>query len=323
MLRARLPESLVSDIDWSTLEPEPASFVNNELAALHGDLLYSAQLGDARLLMYLLFEHRSEGARDQPFRLLHYTVLIWHQHRQTVRATKQGDPDRLPLVLAVLFSHANDGWKGPLSLADMLEPHPDTRPEIAPYLPSFQVFLQDVRSLSDAELRSLALDAVSRTALMLLRDARDAVARVAKRAEWFRQFREVLREADGVDVMHAIFRYLDAVFGPEKFKDFSAEMQQAIPETIPVMRTYAQELIEQGLEQGLERGLEQGLEQGRCEVQRTSLVDVLELRGFTVTAEQRARIEACASLETLQRWYTAAKTVSLDTPVDRVLADAT
>jgi hypothetical protein len=109
---------------------------------------------------------------------------------------------------------------------------------------------------------------------------------------------------------------------------------------VAIMRTVASEVIDKGLAEleeekelvdgrwelfsdserggwsfqtGHREGLEQGLEQGRKELLRGVLVDVLALRGLTLTPPQRERIEACDSLETLQRWYAAAKTaVSVD-----------
>ncbi len=95
LLRAKLPEDLASQIDWTTLRPVPGSFVNPRLASLYTDLLFSVRLGDAELLLYLLLEHRSQGARDMPFRLLEYVIEIWRRQREQAIRQKR-DPNSLP-----------------------------------------------------------------------------------------------------------------------------------------------------------------------------------------------------------------------------------
>ncbi|KIG11502.1 hypothetical protein DB30_04153 [Enhygromyxa salina] len=54
---------------------------------------------------------------------------------------------------------------------------------------------------------------------------------------------------------------------------------------------------------------------------RRVLVDILELRGFTVTADHRARIQSCDSLETLEGWYTKARSLPAHASVE-LLFDA-
>jgi rRNA-processing protein FCF1 len=76
--------------------------------------------------------------------------------------------------------------------------------------------------------------------------------------------------------------------------------------------------IAAGLEQGRQAGLEQGRQQGLQALQR-ALVDVLELRGFALSAASRARIEACEQFEMLERWYARARAVDPSTPLADVL----
>jgi hypothetical protein len=88
--------------------------------------------------------------------------------------------------------------------------------------------------------------------------------------------------------------------------------------------TIREQGIGEGLEQGRQQGLAQGLEQGRqqgLEVLRRALLDVLELRGFTLTTAVRARIEGCEQFDTLERWYANARTMDPSTPPSAWLAD--
>src|SRR4051812_23801082 len=75
-LRTALPAALAARIDWATLALEPGSFVDELLQDRHTDLLFSANLGGRRALLYLLYEHQSKPHPLMPFRLLVYTVKI-------------------------------------------------------------------------------------------------------------------------------------------------------------------------------------------------------------------------------------------------------
>jgi hypothetical protein len=64
---------------------------------------------------------------------------------------------------------------------------------------------------------------------------------------------------------------------------------------------------EAGLAEGREAGLAKGREAGLAEGLRRAILDILELRGLAVSSAQRERVEACESLETLERWYAAVR----------------
>lgn len=52
---------------------------------------------------------------------------------------------------------------------------------------------------------------------------------------------------------------------------------------------------------------------------RRALIDVLELRGFALTAALRRRIDSCTSLETLERWYERAKAAAANQSLRELL----
>jgi hypothetical protein len=74
-----------------------------------------------------------------------------------------------------------------------------------------------------------------------------------------------------------------------------------------------------GRDEGLAEGREEAREETR-RVLRRAIVDVLELRGFVLSAAQRERIDSCEPLETLERWYAAVKAAAVESTVDDLLA---
>ncbi|HEY0136536.1 MAG TPA: Rpn family recombination-promoting nuclease/putative transposase [Nannocystis sp.] len=62
-LRYVLPPELVAVIDFSTMQVEPGSFVDEALRARYTDLLYSLAIAGQDARIYVLFEHQSSGER--------------------------------------------------------------------------------------------------------------------------------------------------------------------------------------------------------------------------------------------------------------------
>jgi hypothetical protein len=54
---------------------------------------------------------------------------------------------------------------------------------------------------------------------------------------------------------------------------------------------------------GMLEGMRQGMQEGKLEEARSSLRRLLARRGLPASAEQEARIAACADLDTLHRWH--------------------
>ncbi|WP_438026501.1 Rpn family recombination-promoting nuclease/putative transposase [Sorangium sp. So ce233] len=79
-LRQMLPAALAARIDFASLALQSGSFIDEELAASHSDLLFSARLAEASLFIYVLFEHQSTTHPLMAFRLLEYMVRIWKGH---------------------------------------------------------------------------------------------------------------------------------------------------------------------------------------------------------------------------------------------------
>jgi hypothetical protein len=52
---------------------------------------------------------------------------------------------------------------------------------------------------------------------------------------------------------------------------------------------------------------------------RRALLDVIELRGFTLTAASRARIGGCEQFDVLERWYANVRAMDPNTPLSDVI----
>ncbi|MEO6598026.1 MAG: Rpn family recombination-promoting nuclease/putative transposase [Planctomycetota bacterium] len=97
LLRACLPKAVADAIDWSTLRRVPGSFVDKALKGRHTDLLFTARMGKATVLLYVVPEHKSADDRFTAWQMACYVVRILEQW-----LGEQVDADELPAVLANL-----------------------------------------------------------------------------------------------------------------------------------------------------------------------------------------------------------------------------
>ncbi|MEO6597714.1 MAG: Rpn family recombination-promoting nuclease/putative transposase [Planctomycetota bacterium] len=63
LLRACLPAAVADAIDWSTLQRVRGSVVDKALGERHTDMLFSARMGSATVLLYVVPEHKCEDER--------------------------------------------------------------------------------------------------------------------------------------------------------------------------------------------------------------------------------------------------------------------
>jgi predicted transposase/invertase (TIGR01784 family) len=278
LFRHVLPPALAHAIDWSTLALEPGSYVDEALAQSHGDLLFSAQVGDHKALLYVLLEHQSRSDPRMPYRALRYVMRIWDRHFD-----KQVEP--LPLILALVISHAPGGWTAPVHLHELIAPSPASLEGVAPFVPSFKILVDDLAHLSNELIEQRALETFPELVLRVLRDARDSdrldldIGRLAQLAS------KLLAAPSGIAAVSQVLHYIAQVCEGLHYDDFCAKLREHLPEAERPIMTAAEELMQKGRAQG----------------QVTMLVRQLTRKFGDLPAEYRARLEA-ATTELLEHY---------------------
>ena len=135
--QSHLDPALVAQIDWSSLQLEPTSFVKQSLQQTHSDLLFSAQMGGRELKLYLLFEHQTSVDVEMPLRLLSYVLEILLAHQKAV-----GLP--LPPVLPFVLHQGPDRWTASPCFEDLFNLPEAEASVLRPYLPKFRHLLLDL-----------------------------------------------------------------------------------------------------------------------------------------------------------------------------------
>lgn len=272
LLRDLLPASLTEAIEWDTLALQPGSFVDPSLVKSHSDLLFSARIGRRKVLLYVLLEHQSRVDRRMSYRVLRYITRIWDRHLED-----EGEP--LPLILAIVISHAPGGWTAPVRLHDLISPAPASIDGVEALVPGLEILVEDLAHLSNEDLHDRALAAFPKLVLWALRDARDAEKLERNIGFWTATFAEALAAPSGIEAVAQLFRYFALVCEDLHFDQFRATLREQLPETERPAMTMAEELMQKGRVQG----------------QVTLLAKMLTRKFGDLPAEYRARLETATN----------------------------
>ena len=312
-LRAVLPEHVVSQVDWSSLRVESGSVVDSGLRETESDLLFSARLrGGHPLLLYVLLEHQSSVDRWMALRMLRYVVRLlerWRQHHL--------DSTTLPLIIPLVMYHGAEGaWTAPRRVEELFGLPGEGRERWQALVPRFEYLLDDLTAEREEALRARAGPPLARLAWLTLRYGRNAeLAR--KLPEWVALFAQVQAGSDGIEQLKMLLRYLLLV-GDKAAHEATGRVINSVlgaQRAEELMRSYGEELIEQGRQLGLARGREEGLARGREEGleeglargvplgRAESILRILAARGVQVDETARQRILSCTDMATLDRWF--------------------
>jgi len=257
--------------DSGTLRLVPAGFVSGKLRATFSDLLFETDRG--RMLVYILFEHKSQPAASTVLQLLGYLTDIW-------RSFAKPTTTRLPHIIPIIVYHGKRKWNAPRSLSDYFSETSSYGPLDPRFSPSFL----NLAALSLEVLDRLSI--VSRSAISALR--------------WFslrsdRELRaalspEILASAAGAHATYfeALATYLSDTS--------TAEEEDVILEIVG--NSPAREVFMTIADKWRLEGRTEGRTEGTLSDRREVLVR-LASKKFGLTDEERRLIEDCDDLDRL------------------------
>lgn len=311
-LRAALPDFVVSEVDWSSLQPERGSVVDPELRQTETDLLFSARLrGGRAVLFYVLLEHQSSVDPWMALRMLRYVVRQLEHWRQETSAG-----ERLPVIIPLVMYHGPGGaWSAPRRVEELFDVPEEHRARWQMLLPRFEYAVDDLTAEREETLRARAGPPLVRLVLLAL-----AYGRSGQLAQRLPGWSELLQQAgqapNGKEEVSAVFHYLLLV-GGEEAKGVTVDMLKSVVgarRTEELMSAWFEEHFEQGRQKGLDEGLSKGLVKGKAE----AVLQLLSVRGVPVDSKVRQRILTCTDVGALERWLERAVTA---TRISDVLED--
>ncbi|MCU0671338.1 MAG: Rpn family recombination-promoting nuclease/putative transposase [Myxococcota bacterium] len=289
VLRSALPGALSARIEWASLEVVPGSFVDDELRERQSDLPFRANLDfahepsddDASIWLHVLFEHQSTEDPRMVFRMLRYMVRIW----------ERAESERLPPIVAVVLHHSPKGWRVARRFSEIVAPYD---PDLADFVPGFEIVVDDVSSMPDEALARRLEHAAVQLVLRVLRDGRAT----NDPAAWMLGVRDLIeqvrRATSDVEVLWLVIRYLWEVSRVEDPGPFLDAVRTTMGEP---MGERATTLAESVLRRGVQQGLEQGLSRGRAAM----LLHLMEQKFGALDESVRARVLHAADVD-LEGW---------------------
>jgi len=131
-----LPAEVRAQLELGTLEVVSGSFVDDTFRYSHTDWLYAARIRgqkNAKAFVYVLHEHHSTFVAFVALRLLRYEVNIWEAW------ARKHPGKRLPVIIPVVLSHVEGGWRAAPEFAPLLDASPEWLAAAAPYVPQFRL----------------------------------------------------------------------------------------------------------------------------------------------------------------------------------------
>jgi hypothetical protein len=201
------------------------------------------------------------------------------------------------LFKATFETPEHDGWSAPTSFHELFGSRNTNPfsivPELAKFVPSFELRVEDLSEVDDEQLRNWQLGTFALLTLQLLRHARNPERMQRCLPEWIEYVRQLQFTQNGRRAIEQVFRYILLVAGELRFDEFREKLHQQLPEIEDVVMTIADQLRAEGLTQGLAKGLTKGL--------ALALTKQMTLKFGVLSAEHAARIEA-ATEQQLDRY---------------------
>jgi len=290
-------------VDWSSLRREPGSVVDPELRETESDLLFSARLHSGHpLLLYVLLEHQSSVDRWMALRMLRYVVRQVERWRQ-----EHPDSTLLPIILPLVMYHGEDGtWTAPRRVEELfdLPPGEENQQQWRALVPRFEYLLDDLTAERQEALLARPGPPLVRLVWLVLRYSRseDLAQRLT---DWTELIAQVHAAPEGSEHLVVIIRYLLWVGGKAVHEAAGRVLHSVLDaqRAEALMRSYGEELIEQGRQQGLARGREEGREEGLARARAEYILRTLTTRGVQLDEAARQRIFSCSDVATLDRWF--------------------
>lgn len=290
LLRDFVHEDWVRDLDFSTLEMVPGSYVTRKLRRRESDVVWRVRRGqDPWLYIYLLVEFQST---IDPFMALRMMVYLGLLYQDLVKRRELNSSGRLPPVLPLVLYNGRAPWNAVQEVSELIEQVPGG---LERYRPRLRYCLLDEMRIADSELESLRNVAAALFRLEKSRGPEDVDGVLAALLEW-------LREPDLAELRRSFAAYLSEVLLPDRVPGVAIPRVADLQEVKSMLAERVTEWTHQWKQEGLEEGRKEGRNEGRNEALESArgvLLRDLERRFGPLPEGVRRRVEAIASIEDL------------------------
>ncbi|MBP3730224.1 MAG: Rpn family recombination-promoting nuclease/putative transposase [Mailhella sp.] len=145
LLTGFVHEDFVAELDFSTLEHCPASYITDDLRERMDDCVWKVKWRGRTSYLCLILEFQSTPDPWMPVRIMTYTGLLW---QDLVKTGELKAGEALPPVLPIVIYNGVGVWTAPLSVGEALGPAPAS---LEQYQSGQKYFLLDEKHCGDAQ----------------------------------------------------------------------------------------------------------------------------------------------------------------------------
>ena len=321
-LQTLLPEALVKRIKWDKLRIRLDKFVDAKLTSRYSDLLFEVEIDDELAFIYVLLEHKSHPEKWTLLQLLDYKVRIW---RSYLREQDDKPRDQLPVILPVVLHHGQNGWTAPRRFIEYFGKLDEL---LRPYVPNFEILLDDVAKGSPDDLRARPITPEAKLILLCLLLGKRPQRFFGELPNYGAQLAPVWSEPEGALVFAVIVLYMQRVADVPEEETIMALQQSLKLENLTILeefrhadRVLRERALRKGKIEGMIEGKIKGKIEGKREGQKELLLKQLRKRFGELSTDATATIHAasCAELDEMALRVLTAKTLAevLRTPKPR------
>ncbi len=160
-------EPWVADIDFSTLERFPNSYITDDLRRREDDIIWRVNIKGHTVYVYILLEFQASVDQFMAVRIMGYLALLY---QDLIQSNNLAEGGKLPPVFPMVLYNGQAKWWAKRDISDFIEKLPGG---LAQYVPQLRYFLLEIGAVDESAqfaLKNLA------AAMMRLEKSRDPQA---------------------------------------------------------------------------------------------------------------------------------------------------
>jgi predicted transposase/invertase (TIGR01784 family) len=163
LIKNSLSKEIVSKLNLNSLKLENTSYITKQLKELFSDLVFSCQCNEVKIMITILFEHKSYVPKHPHLQLMEYMCGIWRK--------ESGDKIELTRVIPIFIYHGKKSWK----IKHFHNSFNNKLEETNRYIPEFDYAIIDLSKYTDDQIQKNFKQVYARTSLLLLKNYLDEV----------------------------------------------------------------------------------------------------------------------------------------------------
>ena len=253
-----LPEELTRGIDFTSLQLDNTSYIDNKLKENFSDIVYNCKYkGKETIKIALLLEHKSYKPAYPHIQILRYLLNIWE--------TNIKQKEKLIPVIPIIIYHGKEKWQ----TKRFIDYFTGIDKELEHFLPEFEFLLTDLSDYSDEEIQNLFQTITVQISLLLMKNIFEEIKLLNKLPIIFSKINAIVETEQGEKFLLSVFSYLL----------YSTEIdEKELMKTITPISKKGGEIIMTTAT----RLRQEGIKEGRREERRNMILKLYQKAKFTV-----------------------------------------